>query len=77
MRVAVDLVKEGKADAVISAGNTGALLSISYIVLRTIEGISRPAMTAYFPTMKGETAMLDLGLILNAIQKFNRFCFNG
>ena len=61
MRVAIDLVKEGKADAVISAGNTGALLSISYIVLRTIEGISRPAMTAYFPTMKGETAMLDLG----------------
>ena len=61
MRVAVDLVKEGKADAVISAGNIGALLSISYIVLRTIQGISRPAMTAYFPTMKGETAMLDLG----------------
>ncbi len=61
MRVAIDLVKEGKADAVISAGNTGALLSISYIVLRTIEGISRPAMTAYFPTMKGKTAMLDLG----------------
>ena len=61
MRIAVDLVKDGKADAAISAGNTGALLSISYIVLRTIEGISRPAMTAYFPTMKGETAMLDLG----------------
>ena len=61
MRIAVDLVKDGKADAVISAGNTGALLSISYIVLRTIDGISRPAMTAYFPTMKGETAMLDLG----------------
>ena len=61
MRIGVDLVKDGKADAVISAGNTGALLSISYIVLRTIEGISRPAMTAYFPTKKGETAMLDLG----------------
>jgi len=61
MRIAVDLVKDGKADAVISAGNTGALLAISYIVLRTIDGISRPAMTAYFPTMKGQTAMLDLG----------------
>ena len=61
MRIAIDLVKDGKANAVISAGNTGALLAISYIVLRTIEGISRPAMTAYFPTMKGETAMLDLG----------------
>ena len=61
MRIAVDLVKDGKANAVISAGNTGALLAISYIVLRTIDGISRPAMTAYFPTMKGQTAMLDLG----------------
>ena len=61
MRIAIDLVKEGKANAIISAGNTGALLSISYIVLRTISGISRPAMTAYFPTKKGETAMLDLG----------------
>ena len=61
MRIVVDLVKDGKADAAISAGNTGALLSISYIVLRTIEGISRPAMTAYFPTMRGEIAMLDLG----------------
>jgi len=61
MRIAIDLVKEGKANAIISAGNTGALLSISYIVLRTISGISRPAMTAYFPTIKGETAMLDLG----------------
>jgi len=61
MRIAIDLVKEGKANAIISAGNTGALLSISYIVLRTIPGISRPAMTAYFPTKKGETAMLDLG----------------
>ena len=61
MRIAIDLVKEGKANAIISAGNTGALLSISYIVLRTISGISRPAMTAYFPTKNGETAMLDLG----------------
>ena len=61
MRIAIDLVKEGKANAIISAGNTGALLSISYIILRTISGISRPAMTAYFPTKKGETAMLDLG----------------
>ena len=61
MRMAIDLVKNGKADAVISAGNTGALLSIAYILLRTIEGITRPAMTAYFPTKNGETAMLDLG----------------
>ena len=69
MRIAVDLVKDGKADAVISAGNTGALLAISYIVLRTIDGISRPAMTAYFPTMKGKTAMLDLGANIECDQK--------
>ena len=61
MRIAIELVKDGKADAVVSAGNTGALLSIAYIILRTIEGITRPAMTAYFPTKNGETAMLDLG----------------
>ena len=42
------------ADIVISAGNTGALLSMSYVVLRPISGISRPAMIAYFPTKKGE-----------------------
>ena len=61
MRIAIDLVKDGKADAVVSAGNTGALFAMAYIVLRTINGISRPAMTAYFPTKLGETAMLDLG----------------
>ena len=78
MRIAVDLVKEGKADAVISAGNTGALLAISYIVLRTIDGISRPAMTAYFPTMKGETAMLDLGANIECDEKnLVQFAFMG
>ncbi len=69
MRMAIDLVKNGKADAVISAGNTGALLSIAYILLRTIDGITRPAMTAYFPTKNGETAMLDLGANIDCDSK--------
>ena len=69
MWLAIESVKKKEADIVISAGNTGALLAISYIVLRTIDGISRPAMTAYFPTMKGKTAMLDLGANIECDQK--------
>ena len=61
MWVAINLVKEGKADAIVSAGNSGALLAMSYISLRTINEVSRPAMIAYFPTKTGLTAMLDLG----------------
>ena len=61
MRLGIELVKSGKADALVSAGNTGALLSMAYVVLRPISGISRPAMIAYFPTKRGEKAMLDLG----------------
>ena len=61
MRLAIDQVKEGRADAVVSAGNTGALMAMSKFVLKTIAGVDRPAISSFFPTMKGETAMLDLG----------------
>ena len=61
MRVAIDLVKDGTAQAAVSAGNTGALMAISIIVLRTLPGIDRPAIATALPTMKGETYMLDLG----------------
>ena len=61
MWMSLNLVKEGKADAIVSAGNSGALLAMSYISLRPIKGVSRPAMIAYFPTKTGQTAMLDLG----------------
>src|SRR3989338_7033307 len=50
MRVAVNLVKEGVARACVSAGNTGALMATSYFVLKTLPGISRPALIASFPT---------------------------
>ena len=61
MRVAIDLVKSGEAQAAISAGNTGALMAISRFVLKTLPGIDRPAIATILPTMKGQTYVLDLG----------------
>jgi phosphate acyltransferase len=62
MRVAVNLVKEGEANAALSAGNTGALMAISRYVLKTLEGIDRPAIAMGLPNQKGGvTTMLDLG----------------
>src|SRR3989440_13060736 len=62
MRVAVNLVKSGSAHAAVSAGNTGALMAISRFVLKTIQGIDRPAIATVLPNMKGSyTYVLDLG----------------
>ena len=61
MRLAIEAVKEGTAHAAVSAGNTGALMAISKIVLKTLPGIDRPAMSALVPTNKGESVVLDLG----------------
>lgn len=61
MRVAIDLVKQGRADAVVSAGNTGALMATSRFVLRMIPGIDRPALCTVMPGLNGHTHMLDLG----------------
>ncbi len=61
MRVAIDLVKERKADACVSAGNTGALMAIAKFVLKTIPGIDRPAIIAMLPSKTGHTHVLDLG----------------
>ena len=61
MRLAIDAVKEGRADGIVSAGNTGALMAMAILVLRTLPGIDRPAITSFFPTMRGESVMLDLG----------------
>jgi glycerol-3-phosphate acyltransferase PlsX len=61
MGMAIDAVKTGAADAVVSAGNTGALMAISKISLRTLAGIDRPAICSLFPTVKGQSVMLDLG----------------
>jgi glycerol-3-phosphate acyltransferase PlsX len=62
MGMAINAVKEGKADAAVSGGNTGALMAMSKLALRTMPGIDRPALAALLPTL-GETdvVMLDLG----------------
>ena len=61
MRVAIDLVKAGDVQACVSAGNTGALMATSKFVLKTIRGISRPAICTALPGIHGHTHMLDLG----------------
>lgn len=61
MRVAINLVKEGKAHACVSAGNTGALMATARFVLKTLPGIDRPAIIAELPTGKGRTRVMDLG----------------
>ena len=61
MRLAIEAVKEGKAHGVVSAGNTGALMVMSKLILKSLPGISRPAIASIMPTAKGKTVMLDLG----------------
>ncbi len=61
MRVAINLVKDGKAHACVSAGNTGALMVTARFVLKTMPGIDRPAIIATLPTQFGSTRVIDLG----------------
>lgn len=61
MRVAIDAVAAGEASGVVSAGNTGALMALSKIVIKTLPGIDRPAMAAIGPSARGDVVMLDLG----------------
>lgn len=61
MRVAIDVVKEGRAAAAISAGNTGALMATARFVLKMLPGIDRPAIVSAIPSVNGHTYMLDLG----------------
>jgi glycerol-3-phosphate acyltransferase PlsX len=61
MRVAVDLVKRGEAHACVSAGNTGALMAISRFVLKTLNGVDRPAICTVLPSTQGRVYVLDLG----------------
>jgi len=61
MRVAIDLVKEGKAQAAVSAGNTGALMATARFVLKMLHGIERPAIITAIPSLHGHTHVLDLG----------------
>jgi len=61
MRVAINLVKEGRAQACVSAGNTGALMATARFVLKMLPGIDRPAIITAIPSVDGHTYMLDLG----------------
>lgn len=61
MRVAINLVKEGTAQACVSAGNTGALMATARYVLKTLPGIDRPAIVSQLPTLRGKTWVIDLG----------------
>ncbi len=61
MRLAIDAVADGRAGAVVSAGNTGALMAMSKVVYKTLPGIYRPAICTSFPTLRGDSVLLDLG----------------
>ena len=78
MGMAINLVKSGEADAIVSAGNTGALMAMSKLTLRPMDGITRPAIAAYFPTIIGESCMLDLGANIECDEKnLVQFAFMG
>jgi glycerol-3-phosphate acyltransferase PlsX len=66
MWLAIDAVKKGDADVVVSAGNTGALMAMTKFHLRTMAGIERPAIAAVWPTLRGEAIVLDLGASIGA-----------
>ena len=66
IRVAANLVAEKKADAMVSAGHTGAAMTSAYKVLGTIEGVSRPALAAVLPNAHGRTLLLDVGATVDA-----------
>ncbi len=66
MRMAIDAVAAGEASGVVSAGNTGALMALAKIVMKTLPGIDRPAMAAIGPTARGDVVLLDLGANVRA-----------
>lgn len=78
MRVAINLVREGVAQACVSAGNTGALMATARFVLKTIPGIDRPAIISTLPTINGHTHMLDLGAnVDNSAEQLFQFAVMG
>ncbi|HMC82582.1 MAG TPA: phosphate acyltransferase PlsX [Candidatus Polarisedimenticolia bacterium] len=61
LRIAANLVQEGKADALVSAGNSGAVMATAMFVLGTVEGVDRPALAAVVPNLRGVSVWLDVG----------------
>src|SRR5580704_17975952 len=66
MWLAIDAIKRGDADVAVSAGNTGALMAMAKFNLKTMPGISRPAIAALWPTLTGESIILDVGASIGA-----------
>ena len=66
MWMAIDAVRTGRADAAVSAGNTGALMAMARFILKTLPGISRPAIAALWPTLRSESVVLDVGATIGA-----------
>jgi len=66
MWLAIDAVKKGEADVAVSAGNTGALMAMSKFELKTLAGIERPAIAALWPTLRGQSIVLDVGASIGA-----------
>ena len=66
MWLAIEAVKRGEADVAVSAGNTGALMAMARLCLRMMPGIDRPAIAAMWPTMRGESIVLDVGASIGA-----------
>src|ERR1700726_1282418 len=66
MWLAIDAVKKGEADVAVSAGNTGALMAMAKICLKTMAGVERPAIACLWPTIKGESVVLDVGASIGA-----------
>jgi len=66
MWLTLDAVKKGEADLAVSAGNTGALMAMSRFSLKMLEGIERPALAALWPTLRGESVVLDVGASIGA-----------
>src|ERR1700759_5381992 len=66
MWLMIDAVKKGEADAAVSGGNTGALMAMSRFNLKMLTGIDRPAIAALWPTLRGESIVLDVGASIGA-----------
>lgn len=74
----IEAVQTGRADGVVSAGNTGALMAMSKFILKTQNGIERPAIAAIWPTMKGETIVLDVGATIGgSAEQYFQFAVMG
>lgn len=78
MRLAILAVSEGRAQGVVSAGNTGAYMALSKLILRTLEGIHRPAIAGILPNLKGQSVVMDLGANIEvSAENLVQFCLMG